>query len=142
MSLLAGWAWTVAAVFLLLSMPPSWLAKDIRFPLSPALPLDAGAIKAEQHSAAVRQFFQNLLPEGQALEDAAQANKVSKSNLMDLLIALGQETAGALSLGLADPPSPSRREATKRLLSRDELSARIRHARKKLEAGLGLQPSP
>ena len=105
---------------------PGWLAKDIRFPLSPALPLDDGAINAEQHSAAVRQFFQNLLPEGQALEDAAQANKVSKSNLMGLLIALGQETAGALSLSLVDPPSPSHREATKRLLSRDELSARIR----------------
>ncbi len=105
---------------------PDWLAKDIRFSLSPALPLDAGAIKAEQHSAAVRQFFQNFLPEGQALEDAAQANKVSKSNLMGLLIALGQETAGALSLSLAEPPSPARREATKRLLSRDELSARIR----------------
>jgi hypothetical protein len=46
----------------------------------------------------VRQFFQNLLPEGQALEeDAALANKVSKANLMGLLIALGQDTAGALT---------------------------------------------
>jgi len=105
---------------------PDWLVKDIRFPLSPALPLDAGAITPEQHSAAVRQFFQNLLPEGQALDDAAQANKVSKSNLMALLIALGQETAGALSLSLADPPSPTHRETTKRLISRDELSRRIR----------------
>ena len=85
---------------------PDWLAKDIRFPLSPALPLEARAIPPEQHSAAVRQFFQNLLPEGQALDDAAQANKVSKSNLMGLLIALGQETAGALSLSLADPCHP------------------------------------
>ncbi|ASF48349.1 HipA domain-containing protein [Methylovulum psychrotolerans] len=105
---------------------PDWLAKDIRFPLSPALPLDAGAIPLEQHSATVRQFFQNLLPEGQALDDAAQANKVSKSNLMGLLIALGQETAGALSLSLADPPLLAHRETTKRLLSRDELSERIR----------------
>ncbi|PPD50563.1 MAG: toxin HipA [Methylobacter sp.] len=105
---------------------PDWLAKDIRFPLSPALPLDAGVITPEQHSATVRQFFQNLLPEGQALDDAAQANKVSKSNLMGLLIALGQETAGALSLSLADAPAPAHRETTKRLLSRDELSLRIR----------------
>lgn len=66
---------------------PDWLAKDIRFSLSLVLPLDVGQINAEQHSAAVRQFFQNLLPEGQALEDAAQANEVSKSNLMGLLIA-------------------------------------------------------
>lgn len=105
---------------------PDWLAKDNRFPLSPVLPLDAGAVQAEQHSAAVRQFFQNLLPEGQALEDAAQACNMSKSNLMGLLIALGQETAGALSLSLADSPSTSPKAATKRLLCRDELSARIR----------------
>lgn len=105
---------------------PGWLAKNSRFPLSPSLPLDAGAATPEQHSATVRQFFQNLLPEGQALDDAAQANNVSKSNLMGLLIALGQETAGALSLGLAGSPSLSHRETTTRLLSRDELSFRIR----------------
>lgn len=33
-------------------------------PLSPALPLRAEAMPADQHSAAVRRFFENLLPEG------------------------------------------------------------------------------
>ncbi|MDP3334581.1 MAG: HipA domain-containing protein [Methylococcaceae bacterium] len=105
---------------------PEWLAQDVRFPLSPAILLDRGTLSAEHHSAAVRQFFQNLLPEGQALDDAAQANKVSKSNLMGLLIALGQETAGALVISLSDQLSQLPSKSNKRLLSREELSTRIR----------------
>ncbi|MCK9605557.1 MAG: HipA N-terminal domain-containing protein [Methylomonas sp.] len=54
-----------------------WLAKEQRFPLSPVLPLVHQSVPAERHSANVRQFFRNLLPEGQALDDAAQASKVS-----------------------------------------------------------------
>ncbi|WP_347987641.1 HipA domain-containing protein [Methylomonas sp. AM2-LC] len=107
----------------------NWLSQEKRFPLSPVLPLDTGIISAEQHSAAVRQFFQNLLPEGQALDDAALANKVSKANLMGLLIALGQETAGALTINLADRPTQTELEpvaSSMRLLSQEELSVRIR----------------
>ncbi|OAI12776.1 hypothetical protein A1507_18570 [Methylomonas koyamae] len=103
-----------------------WLALDARFPLSPALPLERMDMTAEQHSAAVRQFFQNILPEGQALDDAAAANRLSKSNLMGLLIALGRETAGALVIGLSDALVQSPVESQQRLLSREELSTRIR----------------
>lgn len=103
-----------------------WLAQEQRFPLSPILPLVGQNLPAEQHSANVRQFFQNLLPEGQALDDAAQANKVSKSNLIGLLVALGRETAGALEIGLDDSlPLPAHLTA-KRLLTPEELSQRIR----------------
>ncbi len=103
-----------------------WLAQEQRFPLSPVLPLVGQSFSAEQHSANVRQFFQNLLPEGQALEDAAQANKVSKSNLIGLLVALGRETAGALEISLDDSQPLSTPLAAKRLLASDELSQRIR----------------
>ncbi|MGD0960568.1 MAG: HipA domain-containing protein [Methylomonas sp.] len=106
----------------------NWLSLENRFPLSPALPLVAGISPPEQHSAAVRQFFQNLLPEGQALEDAALANKVSKANLMGLLIALGRETAGALTISPVDRPDQPQHEPTasiERLLTREELSERI-----------------
>jgi serine/threonine-protein kinase HipA len=103
---------------------PDWLAQAQRFPLSPALPFERADITAEQHSASIRQFFQNLLPEGQALDDAAAANRLSKSNLMGLLIALGQETAGALVISLPDKPISA--ATTKRELHRDELSTRIR----------------
>ncbi|NVZ08242.1 HipA N-terminal domain-containing protein [Allochromatium humboldtianum] len=65
-----------------------------------------------------------MLPEGQALEEAARANRVSKGNLVGLLIALGRETAGALRLVL--PDSPGRDQAHKRLLTPDELAHRLR----------------
>lgn len=80
----------------------------------------------EQHSADVRQFFQNLLPEGQALDDAAQANKVSKSNIVGLLAALDQETAGALQICITDMSSSRLALDAKRLLTRPGLSQRIR----------------
>jgi len=104
----------------------TWLDREDCFPLSPSLPLVRHDTPDELHSANVRQFFQNLLPEGQALDDAAQANKVSKSNLMGLLVALGRETAGALeiSMTVASPiPTPT---PSKRLLTPQELSLRIR----------------
>lgn len=103
-----------------------WLNREDRFALSPALPLFKGNIPVEHHSAAVRQFFQNLLPEGQALDDAAQAHKISKSNLLGLLTVLGKETAGALEIGLAGQSFHSIHESGKRLLSKEELSSRIR----------------
>ncbi len=104
----------------------TWLDREDCFPLSPALPLIRHDASGEQHSTDVRQFFQNLLPEGQALDDAAQANKVSKSNLVGLLAALGQETAGALQISITDMPSSPLALDSKRLLTRPELSQRIR----------------
>ncbi|MGS0743532.1 HipA domain-containing protein [Glaciimonas sp. GG7] len=107
----------------------TWLGWDGRFALCPSLPLNPLSDKIpetlDQHSAAVRQFFQNLLPEGQALDDAAQVNKVSKANIPGLLYALGRETAGALVISL--PEENQRRfDAVPRLLSEAELSERIR----------------
>lgn len=107
------------------SYAPEWLASAKAFPISPCLPLwpTEGETK-ERHSTAVRLFFENLLPEGEALDHAAATNQVSKANLVGLLIALGKETSGALSLHVegADPRS----ETVKRFLSMEELSERIR----------------
>jgi serine/threonine-protein kinase HipA len=80
-----------------------WRQADGRFPLSPLLPLQRPAGETpEQHSAQVRQFFENLLPEGEALDHAAQTAGTTRSNLVGLLIAIGKETAGALRVTLAD----------------------------------------
>ncbi|ROZ69241.1 HipA domain-containing protein [Ramlibacter sp. WS9] len=80
-----------------------WRQADERFPLSPLLPLQRPAGEtAEQHSAQVRQFFENLLPEGEALDHAAQTAGTTRSNLVGLLIAIGKETAGALRVTLVD----------------------------------------
>jgi len=101
-----------------------WSGRRDAYPLSPALPLIDTGEPADAHSARVRRFFENLLPEGQALEDAARANQVAKGNLIGLLIALGRETAGALRLFL--PGKPASDATARRLLTQDELSARIR----------------
>lgn len=103
-----------------------WLADLDRFPLAPNLPLISPEIaNADAHSAAVRQFFENLLPEGEALDAAALASKVSKANLMGLLIALGREMAGALTVRALDL-EPIADGKVRRALTREELSARIR----------------
>ncbi|MES2832988.1 MAG: HipA domain-containing protein [Pseudomonadota bacterium] len=103
-----------------------WLIWNERFPLAPSLPFQhLGNELPDQHSAAVRQFFQNLLPEGQALEDAARANKISKANVLGLLQALGKETTGALRITL-EGERPHTTRAQPRLLLGEELSERIR----------------
>ncbi|MEJ1367219.1 MAG: HipA N-terminal domain-containing protein [Candidatus Sedimenticola sp. (ex Thyasira tokunagai)] len=78
---------------------PSWVANPAAFPISPALPFVRPVeVTGALHSVSVRRFFENLLPEGKALENAAGVNKVSKANLYGLLCALGRESTGALSL--------------------------------------------
>ena len=105
---------------------PAWLTRPGAYPLGPTLPLTPAPATPDEHSARVRQFFENLLPEGQALDDAAQAYRVSKSNLTGLLIALGRETTGAVRLVL--PGATEQDQNRRRLLTPQELSERI-HAR-------------
>jgi serine/threonine-protein kinase HipA len=108
----------------------NWLRADGRFPLSPLLPLQRPAGEStEQHSAQVRQFFENLLPEGEALDHAAQTAGTTRSNLVGLLIAIGKETAGALRVTLADDNAATPASAaveTLREVTPAQLSQRIR----------------
>lgn len=107
------------------SYAKEWLSREDRFALCPQIPLLPQETQTpESHSAAVRQFFENLLPEGQALDDAAAAHQVSKSNLTAMIIAVGRETAGAISIGTA-PSKPSHQDPL-RPLPRSEISERIR----------------
>jgi len=104
-----------------------WQGTRHHFPLSPVIPLRQTApISAELHSAHVRQFFENILPEGDALDVAAQANRVSKSNLVGLMIALGKETAGALRISSeSNNPTEVELDSVLREVTRAELSKRI-----------------
>ncbi|MDF2466580.1 MAG: type toxin-antitoxin system HipA family toxin [Ramlibacter sp.] len=109
----------------------SWLESRSAFPLSPQLPLRrSSAGTAEQHSAQVRQFFENLLPEGEALDHAAQAAGTTRSNLVGLLIAIGKETAGALRVTLSDgavaPGVTTHAPDSLRRITPRQLSQRIR----------------
>lgn len=109
----------------------SWLESRNCFPLSPQLPLQPPPVEtAEQHSAQVRQFFENLLPEGEALDHAAQAAGTTRSNLVGLLIAIGKETAGALRVTLAEKGTAPQVAADSahalREITPQQLSERIR----------------
>jgi serine/threonine-protein kinase HipA len=102
-----------------------WVENPVSFPISPALPFRRPAKQTDElHSVNVRRFFENLLPEGKALEDAAAAHAVSKSNLFGLLQWLGKETTGALSL-LPEEKTPAQVTDSKREVSFAELSERI-----------------
>lgn len=103
---------------------PAWLSRPDAYPLGPTLPLSPVPATPDEHGARVRQFFENLLPEGQALDDAANAYRVSKASLTGLLIALGRETAGAVRLVMSGAPGQDKER--RRLLTREELSERIR----------------
>ncbi|MHB0990653.1 MAG: HipA domain-containing protein [Burkholderiales bacterium] len=102
----------------------AWLNRSDAYPLGTTLPLLAGPTTPDEHSAKVRQFFENLLPEGQALDDAANIYRISKTNLTGLLIALGRETAGAVRLVM--PGAMGQDSERRRLITMDELSERIR----------------
>lgn len=105
---------------------PGWIGRRGAFALGPTLPLTRDPEQnADQHSAVVRQFFQNLLPEGKALDDAANVNNLSRTSVMGLLHVLGRETAGALMFTLPDE-DPGQLEQPSRLLTDAELSRRIR----------------
>ncbi|QEI07678.1 type II toxin-antitoxin system HipA family toxin [Pigmentiphaga aceris] len=116
----------------------TWTAAKHAFAISPRLPLKKEPEQSpEKHSAEVRQFFENLLPEGEALDHAAQAYGISKANLVGLMFALGKETAGALRVlmeaGTAEDAadSPPVRAAVSdanqlRRVTQEELSERIR----------------
>ncbi|MES2530073.1 MAG: HipA domain-containing protein [Pseudomonadota bacterium] len=113
---------------------PQWSSNPRSFPISPRLPLKTDAAgPADARSAEVRQFFENLLPEGEALDHAARANGISKANLVGLMVALGRETSGAIRMAVAIDGAPATAavlardaEDTLRPITPEQLSVRIR----------------
>lgn len=102
-----------------------WMQRKGGFPLSPHIPFVRKAEHSESQVAqSVRRFFENLLPEGQALDDAARAHGLAKSNLFGLIRALGRESAGAIAL-LPLEETPVQQTAKKRLVTAAELHERI-----------------
>jgi serine/threonine-protein kinase HipA len=93
------------------------------YALAPSVPLVRATGREEEWRAAAAAYFQNLLPEGQALEDICRSLRVSRSSTFGLLRAMGREAAGAVRILDASPVT-----ATERLrpVSRAELSMRIR----------------
>lgn len=105
-----------------LAYDPEWL-RISSFPLSPRLM--AEDLDHPRSSLELRRFLENLLPEGQALDDVIGLHKLSKSNLFGLIRALGKESAGALSF-LPEGLPPEKVVTSKREIGFQELSERIR----------------
>ncbi|MEI8618499.1 HipA N-terminal domain-containing protein [Pseudoalteromonas sp. B28] len=69
---------------------PEWINKG--FAISPHLPLNG-----DFDSRAVRNYLQNLLPEGKGLDEIISSTTISKNNTFGLIKVIGEETSGALS---------------------------------------------
>lgn len=75
----------------------NWIADNRAYAITPWLPLLKNESQpSEIHSSIVRQFFDNLLPEGKGLDTVSILHQVSKSNLIGLLLNIGQDMAGAI----------------------------------------------
>ncbi len=77
-----------------------WLGRPHRFALSWSLPL----AETRYTGPAVHYFFQNLLPEGQARRAVTQRLGLSEDNDWAMLVAIGGECAGALSILKPEQP--------------------------------------
>lgn len=69
---------------------PDWIKEG--FAISPHLPLNG-----EFNHRAVRNFLQNLLPEGKGLEEITSNTTISKNNTFGLIKIIGADTSGVLS---------------------------------------------
>jgi len=102
-----------------LNYAQDWASAGPGFPLAPALPLHT-----PPSSAAIRRFLENLLPEGDALDDLSRVEAIAKGNVFGLIRHLGRETTGALSF-LPPGQSPGNIPPRAREITREELQDRI-----------------
>ena len=72
-------------------------------------------------SATIKKFLENLIPEGEGLEDIASFAHIAKSNTYAIVQTIGYETAGALVFGEAKAV----KKAIFREISSEELAERI-----------------
>ena len=83
-----------AGTTLFFEYDPQWLIQPGAFVLAPQFPL-----ATERYTdPLVRNFFENLLPEGEALEDIVSALQLRSASHFEVLSRLGQELPGVLSL--------------------------------------------
>ncbi|PIF75230.1 serine/threonine-protein kinase HipA [Variovorax sp. 54] len=98
-----GWFGHAAADYFF-EYDAQWLEQPGRHVLAPQFPLGADRYTGN----AVRVFFENLLPEGEALEDIVSAIHLRGASSFELLGRLGAELPGVLSLLPADArPAPA-----------------------------------
>lgn len=99
---------------------PQWIAEK-GYVLAPQFPVVAQRYVGDQ----VKTFFENLLPEGEVLDDIISVIATRGASSFEVLGRLGAELPGVLSL-LAEDEAPMSRQEYK-LLSFEELSARLQN---------------
>jgi len=95
---------------------PSWIEEG--FAISPHLPLDGN-----YDHLAVRNYLQNLLPEGKGLEEITSNTTISKNNTFGLIKIIGEDTSGALSFKGDDSDA---QETIFREVTADELAEKLK----------------
>ena len=98
------------------SYEPEWINKG--FAISPHLPLNG-----HFNSRAVRNYLQNLLPEGKGLDEIISSTTISKNNTFGLIKVIGEETSGALSFRASSRAS---KQTSFREVTHDELSQKLK----------------
>ena len=94
---------------------PDWQKEG--FAVSPHLPLDGNFERN-----AVRNFLQNMLPEGKGLEEITTNTTLSKNNTFGLIKLIGSETSGALSFASGEE---GKKETAFREISDVELTNKL-----------------
>ncbi len=92
----------------------SWIEKG--FVISPHL-----AFNGTYSSSTIKRFLENLIPEGEGLDDIATFSRISKNNTFAMMQTIGYDTAGALMFG----ENSETKEAIFREILPKELSDRI-----------------
>lgn len=88
-----GWFGHAAGEFFF-EYDAQWLAQPGAYALAPQFPLTAQPAQGPL----VRSFFENLLPEGEVMEDVLAAFQLRGASTLDVLGRLGKELPGVLSL--------------------------------------------
>jgi serine/threonine-protein kinase HipA len=88
-----GWFGHAAGEFFF-DYDAQWLAQPGAYVLAPQFPLTAQSARGPL----VRSFFENLLPEGEVMEDVLAAFQLRGASTLDVLGRLGNELPGVLSL--------------------------------------------
>lgn len=100
-----------------------WLATG--FPLSPSLAWGSGAVPG---GPVVRNFFENMLPEGRAFDHLLEYAQISRSNVLALALRLAGDLPGAVRLSAPGAPEleSEASEVLFRPISELELERRVR----------------
>ena len=94
---------------LLFAYDPAWLNQD-GFPISIRLPLSNGDEEVDAHA-----YFEGLLPEGKVRQRICRKHGIPPEDDTGLLLAIGEDCAGALSVLPLDATPPGAGEAPEAL---------------------------